>query len=208
MTKTRILFAKEGALRFIGHLDFLRVFGQMLRRTGLPLAYSQGFNPHIQLGFALPIPLGMGSTHDYADLTFAQPIDVKQAAALMQAQAPAGLIIHRLWEHEGRNSASITAAADYAFEGAIAVDLLSAPEYIIAKKTKSGTKDTNIRPDIFDIYNEGTQITMKLAAGSGRFLNPITVARLLTGRDVTAGELVRAELYAKVGEAFVPLNEC
>jgi len=207
MIKTRILFAKDGALRYIGHLDFLRVFGQMLRRTGLPLAYSQGFNPHILMGFALPLPLGMGSTHDYADLTFAQPVDLNNAVALMQTHAPAGLTIRRIWESEGRNSASIAAAADYVFDGTIVADLIAAPEYIVAKKTKSGTKDANIRPDIFDIYNEGTQITMRLAAGSGRFLNPLTVAQIITGQEVTAGEVVRKELYARVGEAFVAVGE-
>ena len=209
MIKTRILFAKEGALRFIGHLDFLRVFGQMLRRTNLPLAYSQGFNPHIQLGFALPLPLGMASTNDYADLTFAAPINLAEAAAIMQAQAPAGLTIRRIWEYEGRAAASVTYAADYTFQGEIAIDLISAPEYIIAKKTKSGIKDTDIRPDIFAIYNEGTQITMKLAAGSGRFLNPLTVAQLIIGpgrRQITAGEVTRTELYERVGEGFVALG--
>ncbi|MCL2364213.1 MAG: TIGR03936 family radical SAM-associated protein [Defluviitaleaceae bacterium] len=206
MTKTRIQFAKEGALRFIGHLDFLRVFGQMLRRTGLPLAYSQGFNPHIQLGFALPLPLGMASINDYADLTFAQPIDLIKAAAQMQAHAPQGLTVRRIWEQEGRAAAAITTAADYVFTGTITTDLLSKPKYIIAKKTKSGIKDTDIRPDIFAIYNEGTQITMKLAAGSGRFLNPLTVAQIITGREVTAGEVKRLELYEQVGEGFAALG--
>ena len=206
MMKIRILFAKTGALRFIGHLDFLRVFGQMLRRTGLPLAYSQGFNPHILLGFALPLPLGMASTNDYADLTFAAKTNLDEAAKLMQTHAPEGLQIRRIWEYEGRAAASVAFAADYTFEGVIKTDLLSAPEYIIAKKTKSGIKNTDIRPDIFAIYNEGAQIKMRLAAGSGRFLNPLTVAQIITGREVLASEVVRAELYAQVGEGFVGLG--
>jgi len=157
------------------------------------------------LGFALPLPLGMGSVNDYADLTFAKQINLTEAAALMQTHAPAGLQILRLWEYEGRNCAAITAAADYTINGTPVVDLMAATQYIIPKKTKSGVKDTDIRADIFAIYNEGTQITMRLAAGSGRFLNPLTVASIITGREVTAGDIVRTELYMQAGEAHVPL---
>ncbi|MCL2456261.1 MAG: TIGR03936 family radical SAM-associated protein, partial [Defluviitaleaceae bacterium] len=69
MQKIRLKFSKTKTLRFIGHLDFLRVFQQTIRRAGLPAAFSQGFNPHLMISFALPLPLGMESLNDYADIT-------------------------------------------------------------------------------------------------------------------------------------------
>ena len=42
----RVKFGKEGALRFIGHLDVLRTFQKIFRRAGIPMVYSQGFSPH------------------------------------------------------------------------------------------------------------------------------------------------------------------
>jgi len=206
MLKTRIQFAKGGALRYIGHLDFLRVFGQTVRRTGLPVAFSQGFNPHILLTFALPLPLGMASTYDYADLTFTEGVDVNRVAAALQAQTPAGLEIHRVWETQGRNGASLCAAADYTLAGTPTVDILAATEWIISKKTKSGLMNTDIRPDIFNVVTEGETTVMRLAAGSGRFLHPLVAAEILLGRTVTAGEIQRTELYGQTDTTFVPLE--
>ncbi|MCL2203505.1 MAG: TIGR03936 family radical SAM-associated protein [Defluviitaleaceae bacterium] len=205
MNKVRIQFSKGGALRFIGHLDFLRVFLQAVRRSGLPVAYSQGFNPHILLSFALPLPLGMESICDYADLVFEKPLDWGKAAEKLQAHAPGGLKILQMRETAGRGAAAVVAAADYTLEGTPATDLLAAETIIIPKKTKSGTKDTDIRPDIFDITTQADKITMRLAAGSARFINPQLVAGILLGREVAACEIKRVELYERIGEGFAPL---
>jgi radical SAM-linked protein len=186
-------------------LDFLRVFQQGLRRSGLPAAYSRGFNPHMLLSFALPLPLGMASVHDYADLTLAEPVNTKTAAALLQAHMPPGLRILAVRESGERSAAAITAAADYTLKGSMVNDLLAAGEYIIPKKTKSGVKDTDIRPDIFNIEAQSGQITLRLAAGSARFINPMTVAGILLGRSVSPCEITRTELYIKRGEQFRPL---
>jgi radical SAM-linked protein len=207
MNKVCVQFSKSGALRFIGHLDFLRVFQQALRRSGLPVAHSQGFNPHILLSFALPLPLGLESIHDYADLTFTEDINLKETTAHLQTHVPEGLKILCLFESGGRNVAAVTAAADYTVKGKIITDLLAAREYIIPKKTKSGIKDTDIRPDIFDIKKEGDNITLRLAASSGRFVNPLIVAEIILGRKVSANEITRAEMYRQVGEIFIPLGE-
>ncbi len=64
----RLHFAKDGPLRFTGHLDLARVWERVLRRAAIPLVYSQGFNPrpHIQLAAALP--LGYTSTCEMLDI--------------------------------------------------------------------------------------------------------------------------------------------
>ena len=53
--KVRIKFSKEGSLKFIGHLDTMRYFQKALRRAKLPVAYSEGFSPHIIMSFAAPV---------------------------------------------------------------------------------------------------------------------------------------------------------
>jgi len=65
----RIKFNKNKEVAFISHLDFLRTFNRMLMRSGLKLAYSQGFNPHIILSFAQPSSVGMLTKNDCADIT-------------------------------------------------------------------------------------------------------------------------------------------
>ena len=51
-------FSKTGNIRFISHLDLLRLFKRTFKRSGIELVYSQGFNPHPKLGFAQPLSLG------------------------------------------------------------------------------------------------------------------------------------------------------
>jgi len=221
LIKIRLCFSKAGPLRFIGHLDFLKVFQKTIRRAALPIAYSQGFNPHMQLSFALPLPLGMISNYDYADLILEQEMHCNILVSRLNQNAPTGLIINNAWEFTGQGSAALVAAADYfllcpntnAINETIK-SLLSCETIITPKKTKSGIKDTDIRQDIFglhiiDEYNSTTTrsgnifestkiapyVSMRLAASSGRFLNPLIVAKLLTKQEANTATLIRYDLY-------------
>ena len=215
MTKIRIQFSKSGPLRYIGHLDFLKVFQQTISRAKLPVAYSQGFNPHMLLSFALPLPLGMSSICDYADLTFESDLSKDAIISQLNIHAPGGLSITNAYEFNGPGAAAIVAAADYflARDG-ITEDniqfILNQKRLIIPKKTKSGIKDTDIRQDIYNIWEDAANqhIVMRLAAGSARFLNPLIVAGLLLGHDADPSAIIRAELYRQdEKKGFISLNE-
>jgi hypothetical protein len=69
--RIRLRFEKTGAVRFIGHLDFMRSFQKIVRLSGLPAVYTTGFNPHMILSFADPLGVGVESTAEYADLEMA-----------------------------------------------------------------------------------------------------------------------------------------
>jgi len=64
----RIKFAKYGVVRFIGHLDVMRYFQKVIRRSGLPVSYSQGFSPHQLMSFALPLGVGITSDGEYMEV--------------------------------------------------------------------------------------------------------------------------------------------
>ena len=66
--KIRIKFAKEGAMKFIGHLDIMRYFQRAIRRAGIDVAYSEGFSPHMIMSFANPLGVGLTSEAEYFDL--------------------------------------------------------------------------------------------------------------------------------------------
>jgi len=206
MLRIRLRFSKNGALRFIGHLDFLRVFQQTVRRAGLPAAFSHGFNPHLQLSFALPLPLGMSSFNDYADLILEKEVKCDEIAAKLNAHAPDGLVVKAAYPVETK-AASIVTLADYALTYNANVNeavqkLLNSPEIIISKKTKSGIKDTNIRPDIFDIKQTSDAVLMRLSAGSARFLHPMTVSELILGEKPNPSLLNRLEMYQSEGQTL------
>lgn len=211
--KIRLRFSKQRTLKFIGHLDFLRVFQQTIRRSGLLIAYSQGFNPHQILSFALPLPLGMESVNDYADINLTAPVALDVMVEKLNQVAPIGLVFSAAYMQTGKAAAAATAIADYA----IALDtptevlqekiqaLLEMETIVIPKKTKSGVKDTDIRPDIFAMIPVEGGVKLTLSAGSGRFLNPLLVAEQLLGHPVCNATISRLELYQATNEGFIPL---
>ena len=81
-TRFRILFQKGIELRFTSHLDLLRTWERALRRSGLPLGFTQGHHPHIKMSFGPPLPLGYRSRAEVFDLEFARPPAVDLAERL------------------------------------------------------------------------------------------------------------------------------
>ena len=66
--KIRIKFAKEGAMKFIGHLDMMRYFQKVMRRANVNIRYSEGFSPHQIMSFAAPLGVGLTSRGEYVDI--------------------------------------------------------------------------------------------------------------------------------------------
>jgi radical SAM-linked protein len=81
-TRFRIRYEKGAGARFTSHLDLLRTWERTLRRSGLPLAFSQGHHPHIRMSFGPPLPLGYRSRAEVYDLEFARPPGVDLAERL------------------------------------------------------------------------------------------------------------------------------
>ena len=61
MRCVRVWFHKTGPIRYISHLDLMRTMTRAIRRSGIDLWYTEGFNPHPYMTFALPLSLGMQS---------------------------------------------------------------------------------------------------------------------------------------------------
>lgn len=71
--KVRIHYTKEGLMRFVSHLDTFRVFDRLMRRLQIPLAFSQGYNPHPKIMMGPPLSLGISSAFEYLDFQLDQP---------------------------------------------------------------------------------------------------------------------------------------
>jgi radical SAM-linked protein len=96
--RIRLVYARGEALRYVSHLDLQTVWERTLRRAGVSLAYSQGFNPHPRLHLASALPLGFFSQHEITDAWLDLPAgspapDPRDLAARIQASAPPGLEI-------------------------------------------------------------------------------------------------------------------
>ena len=112
----RVKFAKYGPLRFTGHLDVLRFFQKAIRRAGLDVVYTHGFNPHQVMSFAAPLGVGLCSVGEYMDVEIASSDGAEDFKERLQEACPYGidiLSVKMLPEKAGNAMASV-AAATYA----------------------------------------------------------------------------------------------
>ena len=71
--KIRIKFSKQGAMKFIGHLDTMRYFQKAMRRADVDIRYSEGFSPHQIMSFAAPLGVGLTGSGEYLDIEVVPP---------------------------------------------------------------------------------------------------------------------------------------
>ncbi|HEU4752373.1 MAG TPA: TIGR03936 family radical SAM-associated protein [Armatimonadota bacterium] len=100
MERILFRFAKGEPVRFVGHLDLMRVVERAMRRAGFPIAYSQGFNPRPRMAFASALTLGATSDWELCQLDLAEDLDadrVEAAITALRGQLPAGIRILEWW---------------------------------------------------------------------------------------------------------------
>lgn len=207
----RIHFTIGEPGRFISHLDVLRTMERAISRSKLPIAYSEGFHPKQKLTFAAPLPVGVTSDVEYADLqmsTFIAAAEVKdnlnqvlpagfqvvESANLpAQYQALMGIIAASRYQITIINDEIIL--ADLASE---LVALLSKPELLVTVRRKKGDQIKDIKPLIYDLGfdQDSSQILLECASGSQANLRPMDILQLL---DLSLGDVTihRTALYVR-----------
>lgn len=93
MYKLNFVFSKKGALRYIGHLDLMRLFMRAMRRADLPLKMTEGFSPHPKLSFKRALKLGLESEAEEGSIALRFPVGTDEFKNKLQAQLPIGLEI-------------------------------------------------------------------------------------------------------------------
>jgi radical SAM family uncharacterized protein len=83
--KLIVSFTKRGVYRFISHLDLMAFFIRLGRIKGIPFAYSSGFNPKPRLTLPFPLPLGVESSYELAELVLKQPMEVQEVKVRMNS---------------------------------------------------------------------------------------------------------------------------
>jgi radical SAM-linked protein len=95
--KVNIRFAKLGLMRFISHLDLMRVFQRSLRRTGLALYFTQGFSPHPKISFRRALKLGLESENEEAVIILREQVSPVDFRERLQKQLPEGIQIREVY---------------------------------------------------------------------------------------------------------------
>ncbi len=162
--KIRIKFRKQGAMKFIGHLDIMRYFQKVMRRADVDICYSGGFSPHQIMSFAAPLGVGLLSNGEYLDIEVNSAYSSAEMVRRMNAVMSEGMeaISFRRLDDSAKSAMSLVAAADYvlAFRPGKEPEDLEAffaalerfyaqPQIPVTKKTKSGEKEMDLKPLIY-----------------------------------------------------------
>jgi len=223
----RIKFSRGEEVKFISHLDLMKVFERAIRRAGLPIAYSQGFNPHPQMVFGLPLSVGVTSDGEYADFELVHEMKPEQFMAMLNRSLPDTIRITKAGEKNVKTNimASIS-AADYtldifmneevALETAIEkLETLLKKDCIkVLKEGKGAAKEIDIRPLIlsaelscmkkvplgYDDFKAAYTVLTRFKAGSTANLRPELFVKALAEQvnlPVAASRLHRRALFVE-----------
>lgn len=199
----RVRFRKTGDLQYISHLDLQRTFARVLVRAGLPLWYTKGFNPHIKMVFGLPLSVGTESECEFLDIRIEREMSEEEIMRRLNGEVTEEMAITAVYRPTRKFTDIAFAEYVYTVEAPGVAgacdrvrDLFDGRSLTVLKRSKSGEKETDIRPLIrrISVENAGGALTLSavLSAGEGGYLNPeylITVLReqagLLTGDPLT-----------------------
>lgn len=186
--RIRITFAKQGALRYTGHLDLHRLWERAARRAELPLAYSQGFHPQPKMNIAAALPLGFSSRCEVLDMRLEHDIPVDGLREKLQETLPAGIQVTSIEHVDEKLPAlqTLVSSAEYEVTLTEAIDRSELERRIdsvmdaesIIRERRSKTYD--LRPLIEELNFEGPdKIFMRLAAREGATGRPEEVLDML-----------------------------
>lgn len=215
-----VVFEKPYALRHIGHLDLMRTVQRALRRSGLPVRYSRGFNPHIKLSFASPLSVGIAGEREIMDVSMDGEITEDAFAAALDRVMPPGMRVKTVRAIEDSFPTLMKLAAGNRFRlepdmpasglhEAIEA-LLGMEEYMAIRKTKSGENLSNIRPFIQTLEVQGDAImftALNLQSGSLKPAVLMDALFAISGMQPWYTKVIREAILAKdKDDRLIPLE--
>lgn len=151
--KLRMKFYKKGKLKFISHLDLVRTLKGALLRAKIPIYYTEGFNPHPKMVFALPLPLGEESVCEYLDIRLTEAREREALLSAVNAQLTADMRFTEAYLPE-RSFQEITAARyEMRFREitAEALEKALSGSLPVMKKSKKGMVEVDLKPHILSV---------------------------------------------------------
>lgn len=202
MDRIRCRYTKLGKVRFLGHRDLARCLDRALRRTGVPVARTQGFTPRFRLAFGLALPTGAESLAEYLDLDLdpGAEVDLTALPAAVSAVLPPGVDVVGVGPVEpgaGSLQSSVTSCTwevglPGVDHGAVASGVeraLDATALVTSVIRKGEEVAHDLRPDLVRIGmlpsdgHGAARVELELAnaagAGGGRSVRPGDVVKAL-----------------------------
>lgn len=183
MKSVRLFFTKKGDARFVSHLDMNRMMTRLVRKAGLDIWYTEGFNPHPYMTFALPLPLGFEGLYEIMDIRINDDsFDISKIPDIMNGVCPPAIHFFDAKEPDKKVGAIAFAEYEIIFDDAGEVrnklsSFLVEKPIIAKKRTKKGDmKEIDLSDKIKDFCitseNGNTKLKIILPAGSNDNINP------------------------------------
>ena len=179
--KVRLFFTKLDRAKYISHLDMNRCMSRALKRSGLPVWYTGGFNPHMYLTFPLPLSLGCESVYECVDLKMTQKVDFDTIAQKVNACLPPDIQVFAAGEQKMDQKEIAWADYEVCFEPQDGLkekleSFFNQDEIKVIKKTKKGEKEIDLKPhfSLLSMEEKDGVLTamMRFATGIELNINP------------------------------------
>lgn len=220
----RLTFAKKGRARYISHLDLMRAMQRAIKRAGVPIWYTQGFNPHSYLMFPLALPLGTESEVEVLDIALTEDWNCERLVKQLNSSMPEGLYFVKaaapVMKHieiaraEYEISIGFDIPAEKAlklFEQFVSRDVIEIQKRQKPKKgRKAGFKTVDIKPhvDILESAVKDGRLYVKLTLPAGTELNLNTGVLVDAFCEFARAKILRiytkrTKILCKNGEEFI-----
>ena len=231
--RARVKFSKTGVMRYVGHLDLMRFFQKAVKRSELPIRYSEGFNPHQIMSFASPLGVGLTSEGEYMDIDLKEKVDSVSAVKALNDNMVEGLEItgFRYLPDDAEKCMSAVTAASYVVtykdpkDDACYIDNIcdlkvkffdEAASINIVKKTKKGERELDLKPLIYrfniSIEDKVPVYDLLLSSGSTDNIKPELVVKAfheflgLPEFDELSLDIMRVDMYTGETDNFISLG--
>lgn len=218
-TDVRMFYEKTGMAKFISHLDTVRCITRAMKRAQVPIWYTEGFNPHAFLTFAMPLSLGFESYCETVDFRLTEDVDLAELTEKLNNALPVDITVKKIALPNMSPNDIRWAEYEIVFNNPDdlllnrAHSILSADEILVEKKGKQGrkkvAKEVNIKEHIrtYELKEENNKLILKtvLASGTTTNINPMLLIGALTkntNTDEQDVDVIKLKSYTKNMEIF------
>lgn len=152
--KKRLFFNKYDDMKYISHLDLLRVMDRLLRRSGVPIKYSQGFHPRPKISLGNPISLGTEAFNEPMDIELREDMTNDELMKRLNSKSVLGFEFTKVIDIDGKTSiADEYKEMRYEITGDPSsleklYNLLSQDDILLIKEKKGKVETKNLKPRI------------------------------------------------------------
>lgn len=178
----RIRFRKTGKIRYISHLDLCRTLKSAFIRAGIPLKYSEGYNPRPKMVFALTVSVGSESLYELLDIGITRSMEEREFKERLSSALTSDITVDAVYvphtklidvAYSGYEVRTVNPLDEDTLNGILANPM------IVMKHGKKGDVETDIRGQILEAKIEDGVLRLILSASQGNYLNPEYVMKAI-----------------------------